>query len=242
MTAALPMGSQKITGMADPTVATDGATKNYVDTTTGAFFSTGDIKPTLKTAADAGWVMGGANSTIGNVGSGAVLASTTALALYTLIWNNISSPTANAFCAVTGGLGASAAADWAGLKSLQTGWYASHALGIAGSGGSLTTRVLGSDTRNETSTLVAANLPPVTSTNPSQNISVRSTGLHVGQGTMTSWSNGTGVTLAAFVAGAIDGQLTSTDANSISVTSTGTTSTPVSIIQPTVWVNVMIKL
>jgi hypothetical protein len=38
-------------GMADPTVSTDGATKNYVDTTTAAFLSTGDVKLTLKTAA-----------------------------------------------------------------------------------------------------------------------------------------------------------------------------------------------
>jgi hypothetical protein len=47
MTAALPMGNQKITGMADPTVSTDATTKNYVDTLFAAFFSTGDLKPTL---------------------------------------------------------------------------------------------------------------------------------------------------------------------------------------------------
>ena len=53
MTAALPMGGQKITGAADPTVATDVATKNYVDTTTATFFSTGDVKLTFKIVADA---------------------------------------------------------------------------------------------------------------------------------------------------------------------------------------------
>ncbi|UDL87981.1 hypothetical protein LGH82_22855 [Mesorhizobium sp. PAMC28654] len=34
MAANLPMGGNKVTGMADPTISTDGATKNYVDTTT----------------------------------------------------------------------------------------------------------------------------------------------------------------------------------------------------------------
>jgi hypothetical protein len=169
MTAPLPMGGQKITGLADPTVATDGANKNYVDNNT---FSTGDLKPTLKTVADPGWIMGGSSSTVGNTGSGATYANPNALALYTLIWNNISSPSANAYCPVTGGLGASAAADWAGLKKLETGWYSGRALGFAGGGGVLTTRTLGQNTGAENATLGAGNIPTITATNASQVITV----------------------------------------------------------------------
>lgn len=240
MTAALPMGGQKITGMADPTVSTDGATKNYVDTSVASFFSTGDLKPTLKTVADTGWILGGANATIGNAGSGATYANANALALYTLIWNNVSSPTANAFCPVTGGLGASAAADWAGLKPLATGWYAGHALGMAGGGGSLTTRALGSDTRNETVTLAATNIPPITS----------SGSMTTNENTLTAPGTGFGITLFSANAGSQVWQAFSNGAAIVvakltaafTATSTGTNSTPVSLIQPTIWINVMIKL
>ena len=38
MTSALPMGGNKITGMADPVVSSDAATKNYVDGGIAAFF------------------------------------------------------------------------------------------------------------------------------------------------------------------------------------------------------------
>src|SRR5258708_7301291 len=65
MQANLPMGANKITGMADPTVATDAATKNYIDTLIASFFSTGDAKLTFKTAADTGWVLAN-DGTIGD--------------------------------------------------------------------------------------------------------------------------------------------------------------------------------
>src|SRR5437899_2827662 len=95
MQANLPMGNNKITGMADPTVTTDAATKNYVDTTTAAFFSTGDLKLTLKTVADTGWVLITStvfgNGTIGAASSGAnIRANADCQALFTLVFNNYS--------------------------------------------------------------------------------------------------------------------------------------------------------
>jgi microcystin-dependent protein len=80
-------------------------------------FETGDVKYTFKTAAANGWLLiqGGAALTIGNVGSGATLrANADTLALYTLMWNNVS----QTFAFVSGGRGASAAADFAALKTM----------------------------------------------------------------------------------------------------------------------------
>lgn len=238
MTAALPMGTNKITGMADPTVSTDGATKNYVDNSVAAFFSTGDLKTTYKTVADSGWVMGGGNSTIGNAGSGAVYANVNALALYTLIWNNISSPTANAFCAVVGGIGASAAADWAGLKPLSTGFFNAHALGIAGGGGTLTTRVLGANNGAETSTIAQVNLPNV-------NFTVTATGnAAIPVANLTNVSGATDVTHLSLMNNA-NSTAGTMNASTVSVTGTaasGGSGTALPIVMPTIWVNVMIKL
>lgn len=157
MAAALPMGNNKITGMADPTVATDGATKNYTDNAVAAFFSTGDVKWTFKTVADAGWLMI-ADQTIGNAGSGAAYANTDVQALFTLLWNNIS----NTYAPVSGGRGVSATADWTGLKTMQLPLMLGRLLGAAGTGSGLTSRALGQNLGAETVTLNTNNLPPYT--------------------------------------------------------------------------------
>jgi hypothetical protein len=78
-------------------------------------FTTGDVKWRPATGTLTGWVRIN-NLTIGNGVSGATeFASATASALYAYIWNNY----ANARCPVTGGRGASAAADFAGGKPIQ---------------------------------------------------------------------------------------------------------------------------
>ena len=53
MTAALPMGGNKITGMADPAASTDGATKNYVDTANALQPSKADIQNAAQISATA---------------------------------------------------------------------------------------------------------------------------------------------------------------------------------------------
>ena len=105
-------------------------------------FSTGDVKFTLKTTADTGWIMAN-DGTIGSASSGATtLADPSAQNLYTLLWNNIS----NSYAPVTGGRGASAAADWAANKALQLTAMLGRALAVAGtgSGGNATAHALGS--------------------------------------------------------------------------------------------------
>lgn len=248
MTAALPMGGQKITGMADPTVATDGATKNYVDSI--ASFSTGDMKPTLKIVADTGWLMM-FDESIGNVGSGAAFQGAAYQALYLLIWDNISNPTGNAFAPVSGGLGVSAATDWAGLKPLILPKTLGRVLGNAGNGGStgLTARALGSSFGAETATLITANLPPYTpaGTNGASTVAVNSTATNVVVGNIsgpqTAQSGaGTGTATGGSFGSGVIGSTGAAVAQVFAGTAQGGTSTAFSIMQPSGFINWMIKL
>jgi hypothetical protein len=96
---------------ADPSASLGVASKQYVD---AHGFSTGDVKLTLKTTADTGWVLMN-DGTIGSASSGATTrANTDTSDLYTLIWTNVT----DQWAPVTGGRGASAAADFAANKPL----------------------------------------------------------------------------------------------------------------------------
>lgn len=154
MSAALPMGNNKITGMADPTTSTDGATKNYIDTIIAALFSTGDLKPTHKASADAGWILWGDGS-IGNAGSAATIrANADTQALYTIYWSRNYTG-----INISGGRGASAAADFAANKTLNLPPGAGRALVLAGAGSGLTTRVISESAGEETHLLTTAEIP-----------------------------------------------------------------------------------
>jgi len=93
-------------------------------------WSTGDVKLTLKATADAGWIMCD-DGTIGSASSGATTrANADTQALYTLLWTNIT----DAWAPVTGGRGASAAADFAANKPLRLTRLLGRAIAIAGTG------------------------------------------------------------------------------------------------------------
>lgn len=119
-------------------------------------FTTGDIKPTIKSTADSGWVMLD-DGTIGSASSGATTrANSDTEALYTLFWTNIT----DTYAPVTGGRGVSAAADFAANKSIKLLKTLGRLLGGAGSGAGLSTRSLGQTVDGlETVTLTKANLP-----------------------------------------------------------------------------------
>lgn len=120
-----------------------------------AYFSTGDVKPTLKTTADSGWVMLN-DGTIGDATSGGTTrANADTSALYALLWANC----ANAQCAVSTGRGGSAAADFAAHKTLALPKALGRALSAAGAGSGLTSRVLGLTTGQETIALTTTELP-----------------------------------------------------------------------------------
>lgn len=85
-------------------------TTNLSALATTLLLSTGDVKTSISGVAAPGWIIWVAGS-IGSATSGAtVRANNDTQSLFTLMWN--------AGCAVVGGRGASAAADWAANKQL----------------------------------------------------------------------------------------------------------------------------
>lgn len=101
-------------------------------------FTTGDVKLTIKTTADTGWVLMN-DGTIGNAASGATTrANADTSALYTLLWTN----TANADCAVSTGRGGTPAADYAANKTIALPKSLGRALACYGAGSGLTSRAL----------------------------------------------------------------------------------------------------
>lgn len=165
-------------------------------------FTTGDVKLTLKTVADTGWVLMD-DKTIGDGSSGATgRANADTSALFTLLWDN----TADADCAVSTGRGASAAADFAAHKTIALPKALGRSLAVYGAGSGLTSRALAHIVGEESHTLTAAELPSGTPT---------ATTAQQGQ------SGANGLTFVSAAAGA---------------------GTAANVMQPTVFLNVMIKL
>jgi microcystin-dependent protein len=138
--------------VADPDAAQDIATKNYVDTSSTAW-TTGDVKLSIKTTADTGWVLMN-DTTIGNASSGATgRANADTSALFTLLWTN----TSDANCAVSGGRGATASADYAANKTIALPKTLGRALAVYGSGSGLTARTMAQALGSENAIVVTHN-------------------------------------------------------------------------------------
>lgn len=124
-------------------------------------FDTGDVKLTLATSAPAGWLMCD-DGTIGNAGSAATSrANDDCEALYKLLWNNV----ADGFAPVSGGRGGSAQLDWESGKTIGLTKMLGRAIGIAGAGGSLTSRQIGQYLGAETHVLTTGEMPAHTHAN-----------------------------------------------------------------------------
>lgn len=142
------VGSEGTVLTADPS-ATEGVRWS------AAAFTTGDVKLTLKTVADTGWVLMN-DGTIGNASSGGTTrANADTEGLFTLLWTNV----ADAQCAVSTGRGASAAADYAANKTIALPKVLGRALAGYGSGSGLTARALAAITGAETHTLATSEIP-----------------------------------------------------------------------------------
>jgi len=222
-----------------------------VDPTT--VLQTGWLQPIYGTGVVTGFVRANGR-TIGSATSGATeRANADTVALFTFLYNQ------DLNLAVSGGRGASAAADFAANKTIalpdwrgramafldDMGNSAAGRLTVAGFGVAAT--VLGAaSTATETKTLAAANIPPLTSSG-NNTISIATVGFNIpkasssiGQQPSPS-TGGNNVPTTPGTWSAVTGTDLNT-INAITVTSTGTTSTPVSIVQPTMLATIYIKL
>ncbi|HEV2674237.1 MAG TPA: hypothetical protein VGV37_06810 [Aliidongia sp.] len=232
-------------------------------------WSTGDVKITLKAAADAGWVLMNDGS-IGNAASGATArANADTQALFTLLWTNVSNGNAALQTSAGGAVarGVSAAADFAANRRLVLPAVLGRSLAIAGAGVGLTARNLGDIAGAETHVLALGELPAHTHSGTTGNESANHT--HSGTTGTESQSHTHSVagTLNGGVGAASGGQVTSsggafntgtpsqphthaitTGTESVSHTHAFTTDAGTggggahSNMQPTAFLNVMIKL
>lgn len=203
---------------------------------TNTAFTTGDTKYTFKTTADTTWVLW-VDGTIGDGSSGATIrANADTASLFALFWNNCS----NTICPVSSGRGVSAVADYAAHKTITLPLGPGHSIGIAGSGAGLTTRTLGASVGSETATISTTNLPPYT---PLGTVVTTGTVAGTGQAVAGSLGGAGAVVFTVISGGSANGwALSFTGSSTFTGTAQGGASTPFSIIQPTTYLNMMIKL
>ncbi|MCK1562436.1 hypothetical protein IVB08_00225 [Bradyrhizobium sp. 173] len=131
--------------------------------------TTGDVKMTIKTVADSGWLLLN-DGTFGSATSGSSN-STSALnqALFVLMFNNLSDTAAPVFtstgAATTRAGQGTAAAAWTANCRMSLPKTLGRAWAVAGDGGGLTSRALGSIVGEETHLLTAAEIASHTHAN-----------------------------------------------------------------------------
>lgn len=204
----------------------------------GLSFTTGDIKLTLKTAADTGWRLFD-DGTIGSASSGATYANVLAQDLFTLMYNNF----LDANCAITTSAGAAttraaqtnAATAWAAHCRIALPKTLGRALAISGSGSGLTTRALGVTAGAETVTLDTTMIPSHSHTNtlsdPGHAHNIQVAG---GAGTSVTTAAAGNTSTAGYV-------ISNTTGITITNASTGGGLAHANM-QPTVFLNAMVKL
>lgn len=115
---------------------------------------TGTVIATILTAAPAGWLMFNGD-TLGSATSGATRASATHKNLFLALWASFT----NTDAPVSGGRGASAAADWAANKTITLPDLRGRSIIGTGTGSGLTARTHGAKVGAETHTLAEAEMP-----------------------------------------------------------------------------------
>lgn len=200
-------------------------------------WSTADVKLTYKQTPDTGWVMMN-DGTIGDGSSGGTTrANADTQALFFIMWPFALAGVGN--MTVSGGIGATAAADFAAHKTITLPRVLGRALVISGAGSGLTSRNLAGFTGEETHALVASEIPTILSSG-SGTISgvIGSTGSVVtGNGTsnVAAGGNAIGIVTAAQSS-------TFTGTASVTTSSTNTGGAGHNVMQPSAFLNVMIKL
>lgn len=211
-------------GVMTATITTSFETKGTFSTGTKEIFmglpsqgngwTTGDAKLTFKTVADAGWILCDDGS-IGDGSSNATtLANGAAVYLFMLLYNNVAALVIQDSSGSTQSRGASAAADFAAHRRLVIPKTLGRSIAIAGAGSGLTSRTLGGTAGSETET-------PTISKTAAHNHGVNNYTQNFG---LASGANTSAGTLA----------------NTVSDT-TGS-GTALNILDPSTYMNIMIKL
>ena len=120
----------------------------------GGGFPVGTVAATISTSAPPGWLLLD-GSTLGDAGSGADHAEAGYEALFALLYHSL----ANAEAPVSGGRGASAAADWAAGKRITLPDLRGRTLIGSGGGPSLTARTHGGSGGTESHVLTESQIP-----------------------------------------------------------------------------------
>lgn len=118
----------------------------------GGGHTTGDVKLTFKVSADAGWILCNDGS-IGDATSGATTRGHADTSnLFTLFYTNMTALVVQDSAGATVARGANAAADFAAHRRLVIPTMLGRSLAVAGAGAGLTARTLGSTAGAETET------------------------------------------------------------------------------------------
>lgn len=177
----------------------------------------GSVQFTIVTTAPPGWIFLN-GKTIGNASSGATeRANADTQDLFTLLWDNVT----DAFAPVSGGRGGDATSDFNANKTIQLLNPLGRVFGAAGTPSAIAPApVLGEDIGLQTATLLKANVPP----------HVHS---HTFSGQAGLDSHGPGITTNL---------ATQVTQNTLDGSADGLASDPFDIIQPCLFLNVLIKL
>ena len=190
-------------------------------------FSTGDVKLTIKIIADPGWLMMD-DLTIGSAASGAATASAGTQLLFNLLFNNLTDTWApiytSAGAATTRVAQAAAATAWAADCRMALPKVLGRALASAGAGSGLVTREIGSTAGADTETPTEAK-----------------TAVH-GHGLITYGAPAPIGALNDQIPWGHDGSWVTLGTTYTAITSPFTLGLPLNIRDPSLFLNVMIKL
>lgn len=210
--------------------------------------STGVVWLTLASAAPTGWLMFD-DGTFGSASSGSSNSNSAAnLALFNILF---ATPFTDATCplltstgsATTRAAQGSAAAAWAANCRMTLPKTLGRALAVAGAGSGLTMRVLGSTVGNESHSIVAGEVPSLTSVNASQSITVNPLGQvpYANAAISQTPAPGSGGPDVPNTGGSWTGASSFSGNNSISVTYTNSSQTALSLMQPESFMNAIVK-
>ena len=212
--------------------------------------TTGAVVFTLASSAPSGWLMFN-DSTMGSAASGAASASAANQPLFNILF---ASPFTDATCPLLTSTGAattraaqgSAAAAWAANCRMSLPKTLGRALAVAGSGSGLTAETMGAGVGANSATLAANQIPPLTSSGSNSIVVAPPSGTFVPDNS-TGWSttsaNTGGNTIPLSNSGGTVGNVSSfSGSNTITVNYANASQQALNLMNPTQYMNAMVKL